>query len=54
MKWENPKHLKAVQRLVKELATRGITEERQTRARINLGIFLIIKPNGKFRFILNG
>ena len=55
MKWENPEHLEAVQHLVKELATRGIVGLRPTRARmINLGIFLIIKPNGKFRFILNG
>ena len=43
-----------VQHLVKELATRGIVGLRPTRARVNLGIFLIIKPNGKFRFIFNG
>ena len=54
MKWENPEHLEAVQHMVKELATRGIVGLRPTRVRINLGIFLIVKPNGKFRFILNG
>ena len=54
MKWDNPDHLKAAQHLVRELTTRGIVGLRPTRARINLGIFLIIKPNGKYRFILNG
>ena len=54
MKWESPAHLSTCQSLVKELTARGITGKRSTRARINLGIFLITKPNGKHRFIWNG
>ena len=54
MKWESPAHLSTCQTLVRELTARGITGKRSTRARINLGIFLITKPNGKHRFIWNG
>ena len=40
--------------LVRELTTRGIVGLRPPRARLTLGIFLMSKPNGKYRFILNG
>ena len=50
----SPAHLRTCQKLVKELTDRGITGQRLTRARINLGIFLITKTNGKQRFIWNG
>ena len=39
---------------VAELLRRSIVGKRTTRARINLGIMLIAKPDGKFRFIWNG
>ena len=39
---------------VAELLRRSIIGKRSTRARINLGIMLIAKPDGKYRFIWNG
>ena len=39
---------------IAELAKRFIIGKRMTRARINLGIMLIAKPDGTFRFIWNG
>ena len=39
---------------VAELLRRSIVGKRSTRARINLGIMLIAKPDGKYRFIWNG
>ena len=39
---------------VAELAKRFIIGKRMTRARINLGIMLVTKPDGTFRFIWNG
>ena len=39
---------------VAELVKRFIVGKRITRARINLGIMLITKPDGTFRFIWNG
>ena len=35
-------------------AERGIVNKRQTRARVNLSVFLTAKPGGKYRFIWNG
>ena len=44
----------ALQKLVLELYKRRIVNKRQTRARVNLSVFLIAKPGGKYRFIWNG
>ena len=44
----------AVRNLVRELTVRGITGQRSTRAKVNCGIMLVLKPNGKYRFIWNG
>ena len=40
--------------IVRQLGSRGITSQRDSRARVNCPVMLRIKPNGKYRFIWNG
>ena len=50
----SPELKQALQKLVLELYKCRIVNKRQTRARVNLSVFLIAKPGGKYRFIWNG
>ena len=47
----SPELKQALQKLVLELYKRRIVNKRQTRARVNLLVFLIAKPGDKYRFI---